>query len=174
MQDSLQCILRIVCLCAVFGLRSGAFWPAPVVSVRHRLFVSAAYRALLEQPGARSADPSDSDVNNTGDRTFRVKRGTDTIPYFSWGLFRETADFYYTDDYFDDESRSTTTRRLTVDRGDRPTLDPHSRIAYLGRVADLAKRAWTEAERPIPTGRILALEDHDDSYLWSKLPTTCS
>ena len=41
-------------------LRSGAFWPARVVSVRHRLFVSAAYRALLEQPSARSADPSDS------------------------------------------------------------------------------------------------------------------
>ena len=120
-----------------------------------------------------SADIADRETNSCGESRSATKEVLDNIPYFSWGLFREIAD-YCTDDYFDDESRSTTTRRLTVDRSDRPTLDPHSRIAYLGRVADLAKGAWTEAERPIPEGRILALEDHDDSYLWSELPTTCS
>ena len=57
-------------------LRSGAFWPARVVSV---------VQSTTEQPSARSADPSDRDANNTGERTFRVKRGIGYHSVFQLG-----------------------------------------------------------------------------------------
>ena len=47
-------------------LRSGASWPARAVSV---------VQSTTEQPSARSADRSDRNANNTGERTFREKRG---------------------------------------------------------------------------------------------------
>ena len=137
-------------------LRSGASWSARAVECTARLLFSA-----------------DEEHNLCVSSVPRQKGYVDYHSVFQLGAVPGTAD-YYTDDYFDDESRSTTTRMLIVDRGDRPTFDPHSRITYMGRVADLAKGAWTEAERPNPEGGVLALEDHNDSSIWSELPTTCS
>ena len=155
----------LVCLCAVLDCAAEPSGPRES---------SVSYRARLNSPVlgllTLRIETRTILVSVRSDR----KEVLDIIPYFSWGLFRETADYYYTDDYFDDESRSTTTRRLIADRGDRSTFDPHSRIAYLGRVADLAKRAWTEAERPNPERGVLALADHNDRSIWSKLPSTYS
>ena len=130
----------LVCLCAVLDCAAEPSGPRES---------SVSYRARLNSPVLGLLTLRIETRTILVSVRSDIKEVLDIIPYFSWGLFRETAD-YYTDDYFDDESRSTTTRRLIVARGARSTFDPHSRVTYLhgtsGGIGDVSMDRGRKAE----------------------------